>query len=76
MTLLKREIVGPNPVLDCLNSMLTFLFFFFSHFFLLNYVCVSPSLTCIGKTRGINSGVSRFLPLCRDSLVYIFLVYE
>lgn len=73
MTLLKREIVGPNPVLGSLNSMLTFPFFFL-HFFLLNYVCVSPSLTCIGKIRGMNSGVSRFLPLCRDSLVDIFLV--
>lgn len=53
MTLLKREIVGPNPVLGSLNSILTFLFSFL-HFFLLNYVCVSPSLTCIGKRRGIH----------------------
>lgn len=73
MTLLKREIVGPNPVLGSLNSILTFLFSFL-HFFLLNYVCVSPSLTCIGKRRGINLGVSRSLPLCRDLLVYIFVV--
>lgn len=73
MTLLKREIVGPNPVLGSLNSILTFLSSFL-HFFLLNYVCVSPSLTCIGKRRDINSGVSRSLPLCRDLLVYIFVV--
>lgn len=65
MTLLKRETVGPNPVLGSLNSMLTFLFFFL-HFFLLNYAYVSSSLTCIGKMRGVNSGVSRSLPLCRD----------
>lgn len=43
MTLLKREIVGPNPVLDSLNSMLTFPFFF-SHFFSPE-LCLCFSLT-------------------------------
>lgn len=72
MTLLKREIVGPNPVLSQFNAYISF--FLFAFFLLLNYICVPPSLTCIGKMRGINSGVSRSLPLCRDPLVDIFVL--